>query len=314
MRRIALADYGTPPRLVWQDLDRADPGPGIVAVRVEAVGLNPIDAKIARGDMAAMMPLPLPAPIASDLAGVVIAVGEGVTDVAVGDPVLGMVGGALGDTVLTPSGTLTRRPASVPVTAAAVASMVGLTSATILRNLHSTGGHTGEHALVIGASGGIGRFLLPQLRDLGFVVTATGAPADEARLHRAGAAIVLDYRGGDLPSQLHAIRPQGFDLVIDMVNQLGDLLTSAALVRAGGQLVSTLFGPEPEHFGRELTVTYIRNEPDRAALAQVAQLLADGIVELEADHVVDASDAIDAFADYATARLTGKVAIRFASP
>ncbi len=114
MRRLVLTGYGTPPSLQWQDAERQEPGPGEVRVRTEAAGLNPIDRKIARGELASMMPTPLPAQIASDLAGVIDALGDGVTGLQVGDAVFGMVNGSLSESVIAPSDALVARPAGVP--------------------------------------------------------------------------------------------------------------------------------------------------------------------------------------------------------
>jgi len=290
MRRLVIADYGNPPSLEWQSLDAPTPRAGEVRVRVHVAGLNPIDAKTARGELSALMPTPLPAPIASDFAGVVDALGDGVTDFTVGDEVFGMVNGAMSEFLFGTADAVTARPANVSVSTAAVSAMVGLTATGILNAFNSFGENA--RALVIGASGGIGHFLLPQLRQHGFVITATGAADSADRLRAVGAREVIDHRADDVIARARQLEPDGYDIVVDLVNQFDTVLESAALVRRNGRFVSTLFGPDTDRFRNDITVTYIRNQTNSGALNQVAQLLADQTAHIDADHLVSADDAI----------------------
>ena len=305
MRRLLLTAYGQPPSYQLADVSVPEPGPGEVRIRVQAVGLNPIDAKVARGEMAQMMPLELPAPFASDVAGTVEAIGPGVDSLAVGDAVFGSVQSASSELVVTDHETVTHRPSDVPLATAAVAPMVGLTAATLMDEVLP-----GQTAVVIGASGGIGRFLVPWLAGRGFRVLATGEPGEAARLNAAGADDVVDYREKDVAAAVAAAFPGGADLVVDMINQLDGLQRTVPLVRPGGQLVSTLFGPSAADLGADITVTYIRNQSTPQRLATVADALASGAVSIAAEHWVPIGDAEGVLQQYATGELRGKVAIQ----
>lgn len=88
MRTVRFRDYGEPADVLrLEELAIPEPGPGRIRVNVRACGLNPVDWVMCRGHFASQ--LPLPRGIGLDVSGIVDAVGEGVTDVAIGDAVLG---------------------------------------------------------------------------------------------------------------------------------------------------------------------------------------------------------------------------------
>src|SRR5947209_7779832 len=90
MKAVRLHAYGGPEVLTHEDAPTPEPGPGEVRVRVRAAGINPFDWKVRHGWFKDMMPLPFPAVLGGDFAGVVDAVGPGVTAFSSGDEVYGM--------------------------------------------------------------------------------------------------------------------------------------------------------------------------------------------------------------------------------
>ncbi len=115
-----------------------------------------------------------------------------------------------------------------------------------------------------------------ELRDHG---AGNGQRSRCLRLRRAGANAVIDYCNADVAEQTRNHAAGGVDAVIDLVNQFDALKASAALVRQGGQLLSTLFGPDPAQLaGAGIELTYVRNSPRRGDLERVAQLVVDGTV------------------------------------
>src|SRR3954462_3486894 len=89
MKRIQYHQYGGPGVLRFEDFEPARPGPGEVLVRVKAAAANPMDWKIRNGEMKIMTGRKFPRGLGHDFAGVVAAVGDGVTRLSVGDEVLG---------------------------------------------------------------------------------------------------------------------------------------------------------------------------------------------------------------------------------
>ena len=86
-KAVVLTDYGPPDVLVWSDVPMPEPGPGQIRIRVQAAGVSPTDPKIRRGDLKAVLPLPLNAVLGFEMAGVVDALGPSVSGVKEGDEV-----------------------------------------------------------------------------------------------------------------------------------------------------------------------------------------------------------------------------------
>lgn len=281
MQALLLREYGDPPVLTVGDIAEPAPAAGQVLIRVHAAGFNPIDNKLARGWMAAVMKFELPVALGWDAAGVVAAAGDGVERFGVGDEVLASLGpptGTMAEFVLADADGpwIAPKPKELSMVDAAAIPMVGLTAMTALRMVTVEG-----PVLVIGATGGIGAFLVPLLAERsGTDIIATTSPGSAARLRAAGAAHTIDYRSEDVAAAVAAIAPDGPAGAIDFINQFGALEQSAALLRPGGQLLSTVFGPDPSEFARQdITVSYVRNDPENGDLERVAELVASGRVQ-----------------------------------
>nr|WP_274636205.1 NADP-dependent oxidoreductase [Microbacterium bovistercoris] len=157
MSRAALYDrVGTPEVLYLGEVADQDPGPGEVAVRVRAAGLNPFDGKLRSGFIPSDAPFPRRA--GSDLAGTVAAVGADAvywdgTPVAVGDEVLGRGAGTIAEHAIASAGELAKRPDAVSVETAGGLWVAGLTAVSCLVTLPVGPSDT---VLVGGAAGGVG--------------------------------------------------------------------------------------------------------------------------------------------------------------
>ncbi|MEZ3161195.1 NADP-dependent oxidoreductase [Microbacterium sp. BWT-B31] len=163
MTRAALYDStGGPEVLHVEEVTDAAPGPGEVAVRVRAAGLNPYDSKVRLGAVPSQAPFPRR--IGSDLAGTVEAVGPDAlywdgTPAAVGDEVLGSGRGSVAQRAIASAKNLTRRPESLPVEVAGALNVAALTALSCLVTVPVGEGDT---VLVGGASGAVG-FIAAQL-------------------------------------------------------------------------------------------------------------------------------------------------------
>jgi NADPH:quinone reductase-like Zn-dependent oxidoreductase len=314
MRALLLTAYGDPPSVAVGDIVDPVAGAGQILVGVHAAALNPIDAKLARGWMSSVMTFDLPVALGWDFAGAVEAVGPGVEDFAVGQSVFGSLGPPTGSAaellVADASGPwLAHRPPAFSALDAAAVPMVGLTALTAQRALNRSG-----TVLVIGASGGIGAFLVPLLARAGIDVLATAAGEAVSRLKEAGAGEVIDFRAVDVAAAARERAPDGVDAVIDLVNQFDALVASAELVRPGGQLLSTLFGPDPSELtGRDVELTYVRNSPLDGDLDRVAELVVSGVVTPVARETVAFADAASGFARLADGTASGKIVLDLSS-
>src|SRR5947209_1550164 len=112
-KAVVLTTYGPPDVLVWRDVALPEPGPGQVRIRVKAAGVSPTDAKIRRGDVQAVFPLPPEAILGFEAAGVVDAIGPSVSGVNVGDNVASLLAGLGGYAEYVLASSWTPKPANV---------------------------------------------------------------------------------------------------------------------------------------------------------------------------------------------------------
>ena len=223
------------------EVARPAPGSGEVLVRVHASGANPLDTKI-RAGAAAHARHPLPGILGIDMAGVVEAVGSGVTRFRPGDAVYGMTGGvggvqgSLAEYAAVDADLLARKPANLPMRAAAALPLVVITAWEGL--VDRAGVKPGQTVLIQGGAGGIGHVAIQIARAFGAEVFATDR-ASKAEALRANGATPIDR---DMPANEQVQRftgGRGFDLVYDSVG--GAVLdASFASVRRFGHVVSAL--------------------------------------------------------------------------
>lgn len=206
MRAVRYHEHGDEEVLTLETVDRPEPTPDQVLVRIEAASVNPIDTYIRAGNVSP--PDGLPHIGGSDLAGVVEAVGEEVTRFTAGDRVfatgLGLfTPGTYAEYTVAPEGQLVPLPESVSFRDGAAASMAFGTAWRALVNRGEL--ELGDVALVHGASGGVGHAAVQVAKDAGATVLGTareGKPADLAR--SKGADAVVDYRSDTLADDLAA--------------------------------------------------------------------------------------------------------------
>jgi NADPH:quinone reductase len=217
MRAVVIQETGGPEVLVAQDLPTPDPGPGELRVDVAAAGVNYIDVYYRTG----AYPLPIPFIAGSEGAGVVSAVGSGVTGFGEGEHVAwAMVPGAgYAAQVILPAVRAVPVPAGIEDETAAAVLLQGLTAQYLARSTYPA--RPGETALVHAAAGGVGLLLTQVLTFLGVRVIATTSTASKAALAlEAGASEVIRYDREDVAKQVAQLTDaRGVDVVYDGVGR-----------------------------------------------------------------------------------------------
>jgi NADPH:quinone reductase-like Zn-dependent oxidoreductase len=290
--------------------DAPDPvaGPGQVLIRVQAAALNPLDAALITGAMRQFMPVEHPFVIGMDASGTVVAVGEDVTGYAVDDEVVAYTHfhpGTIAEyTLAAPGPYLARRPAGLDTVRGAALPAVSLSGACVVENAAIEPGQT---VLIIGATGGVGSFAVQLAKRAGAEVIATAAPADVEYARGLGADEVVDYTGDPVRRALE-LRPDGVDVVIDLINRGPALAHTATAVKAGGRLVSTLMGPE--EFDRDVVPVYVRMTAPEGRLQQLVEEVAAGLLSVEVGATYALAEAPTAVAAFVAGRHSrGKVVI-----
>ncbi|WP_329063455.1 NADP-dependent oxidoreductase [Streptomyces sp. NBC_01429] len=309
MKALVAPSYGPLDQLVVTDVPKPAPGPGQILVRVETAALNPLDAALVVGAMREMMPVEHPFVVGMDASGVVEAVGEGVTGYAAGDEVLAYTHfhpGTIAEyTLVTEGPDVAPRPAGLDAARAAALVSTSLTGECVL---DAVAGETGQTLLVIGATGGVGSFVVQLASRAGLRVLATAAPADAEYVRGLGASEVIDYTAVDTLKEALRLAPDGVDAVVDLISRGPALAGTAAAVKEGGRLVSTLMGPT--EFERGVTVTYVRMATRDGRLGALAERVLSGDLSVEVTATYPLSDAPKALAEFAAGRYTrGKVVV-----
>ncbi|KAA9132231.1 NAD(P)-dependent alcohol dehydrogenase [Microbacterium caowuchunii] len=323
MTAWAQSRYGGPEEVRAETVELPTPGAGQVLLRVRAVGLNAGDVRVMRGDPRLIrlffgLRRPRIAVRGMDVAGTVVAVGPGVTGLALGDEVVGeLPGGGLAPFALAPSGRLVPRPIAVDAGAAAALPIAG---GTAWQALERAGVVAGDRVLVIGASGGVGTFAVQLATDRGAEVWALCGARNRGLVEGLGATRVFDYRrvqpgAPELPAG-------SFDHVIDVAGTapLGAL---QRLVRPGGSVVlvtgdgGSVLGPIPRILRaavrsigsrRRLHPLAATAKPD--VLATLLQLVADGRVTPVIERTFPLGDARAALAHVDAGHTVGKVVVQ----
>lgn len=286
MKAIVLHEYGGPGKLVWEDVDDPVAGKGEVLVRVSATSVNPVDYKMRSGAMKDIFPVEFPAILGWDIAGVVRAVGEGVTAFAPGDKVMGVVGKAYAELVVAPANALALVPEKMEVTQAAALPLVARTGEQVITR--GTKIKKGETVLITGALGSVGRFAVYTAKRAGAVVIAgvRGGQVEKAGELGADVVLALDDKS--------AVEKLGFvDAVADMVGgPVGEMLLGK--VKPGGVFASVV-GP-PANLKMHPTVRFemVQSTDDAAGLRALAEAVAEGKLTIPVERMLPLKDAAEA--------------------
>ena len=229
MRSVVYSRTGKPSVLRLVDRDVAEPEPGEVRIRIVVSGVNPTDWKSRLGSGAGAAPPFSEVTPNQDGAGVVDAVGEGVTDLAVGDQVwVFMAGhqrptGTAQEYTNLPASRVVRLPAGTSFDIGASLGVPAMTAHRALtvsedgpERLHP-GALLGRAVLVAGGAGAVGHAAIQLARWAGAtVITTVSGPAKAALATAAGAHHVVNYRDEDAAAAIRKVAPDGVDLVVEV--------------------------------------------------------------------------------------------------
>ncbi len=317
-KAIVISQTGGPDVLEWRDHPVGDPGPGQVRIRHEAVGLNFIDVYFRTG----LYPAPngLPLVPGNEGAGHVMALGEGVSDLKVGDRIAyaGPIG-AYSEERVVPVANLVKVPDGVGLDTAAGMMLKGMTAEYLLRRTFPV--KAGDVILFHAAAGGVGLIAGQWAKSLGASVIGTVGSDEKAELARAhGYDHVINYRTEDFVARVKDITDgRGVDVVYDSVGKDTfpgslDCLRPRGLWASFGQSSGPI---EPFNLGilaqkgslfatRPTLFVYNAARADlEASAAALFDVVSRGIVRIEVNQRYALEDARVAHADLEGRRTTG---------
>jgi len=239
MEAIEISRYGPPDVIQLVDMPCPEPGTGQLRVRVIAAGVGPWDALIREGQSG--IPQTLPLILGSDIAGVVDAIGAGVSGFNLGDEVYGLTNGTFtggyAEYALASAASMARKPRSLTFIEAAGAPVVSVTAWQML--LDYAHAAAGQRVLILGGAGNVGAYAVQLARNAGLEVLATAAANDFDYVRGLGATTVMDYRQIRFEEMARTV-----DIVIDSIG--GETRErSVAAVKSGGIVVSVVSPPMP---------------------------------------------------------------------
>jgi NADPH:quinone reductase-like Zn-dependent oxidoreductase len=296
---ITFSRYGEPGVLTVAAAEVPQPGPGQVRIKVRAVAVNPIDAKIRSGHMDGIFPISLPMTPGWDVAGVVDAAGTG-AGADVGDEVFGVAStGGYSEYALLDRPVA--RPESVSAQAAAALVTVGEAA---YRGLDRLGVKPGQTLLIHGAAGSVGTIAVQLAVARGITVIGTAAEADLDRVTALGATAVRYGEGW--ADRVRAVAPDGVDAVFD-TSGAGVLAGSVALAGDAARVI-TIADEAAAEFG----VRFTGGDPaDRCpeALPELIALAAAGRLSVPIWRTYPLAEAARAHEDLEAGRNHGKIVL-----
>jgi NADPH:quinone reductase-like Zn-dependent oxidoreductase len=266
--------FGGPECISVETVPTPTPGPGEVLIQVGAAGVGPWDGWIRSGN--SVLPQPLPLTLGSDLCGVVVAVGPGVTIFKPGNAVFGVTNGqftgAYAHYALAQADMIALKPNALTAVEAASVPVIAVTAWQALFDK----GHleSGQTVLVHGGAGGVGAYAIQFAKNAGAHVITTASAKDRDYVRELGADRIIDYKTERFEDTVKDV-----DVVVDLVG--GDTQNNSfGVLKSGGLLVSAVSNPDQaaaERYG--VTAFFFLVDVSTAALSTIASLLNEGKVK-----------------------------------
>ncbi|MFG1607753.1 NADP-dependent oxidoreductase [Actinoplanes sp. NPDC049265] len=293
MKRVQYHRYGGPEVLRLEEFEPPDPGRGEILVRMRAAAANAMDWKMRNGEMRLMTGRTFPRGVGNDFAGVVVAVGAGVTRFRAGDAVLGGTNlrtpGAFAELVLAPEKSVAIKPAELSFEQAAALPVVGVTAVQALRDRGKL--RSGQAVFINGCLGGVGRAAAQLALASGASVggSCRSTTEDEARELGIDPVVGFDFDPARLAGR--------FDLVFDTAGTLS-AATARTLLRPGGRILDIV--PSASKFARSALpgpYSVMMGRPSPDDLGEVAGMAARGRLRVPIARTVALPDAIAALTE-----------------
>ena len=302
-RAVRFDFYGGIDKLYVADVPTPTAGAGEVLVQVRAAGINPGEAAIRTGALEARFPATFPSGQGSDLAGVITALGAGVTDFAVGDEVLGWswTRASQAEYAVVPVSQLVSKPAELSWPAAGSLYVAGVTAWAAVR---AVGAGAGDLVVVSAAAGGVGSLVVQLLRSRGADVIGIASEPNHDWLASLG-VLPVAY-GDDLAARVRAAAPRGIDAFIDLFGP--EYLRLAVELGVRRDRIETIIAFElAGELGTKAEGSTDASTPE--VLAEVAALVASGQIDLPIAATYPLDEVQAAFTELERRHTRGKIVL-----
>jgi len=310
MRAFALEELGGLGSVV--EVPVPERTEGQVRIRVAAAGLNPFDNAVIQGYLKDQMEHIFPLIPGMDASGTVEALGDGVTEWAIGDEVFGSVGkghlgaGTFAEFATMTSGTIAGKPGSIDHADAAAIPVAGVTALTMVE---AAAVSEGDVVVAIGATGGVGSYFVQLAATRGARVIAISSAENADYARTLGAAETVDYAAGDVVEAVRSLAPEGVDVIAEMHGG-DDTARLAELVGSGGRVVSAVGGADEETLkARGIEAVNVMGRVATGPLETLAGLLERGDLVSPEVRSFPLAETVAAFEQVATGHTRGKIVV-----
>jgi len=310
MNAAYFDEFGDLNQIKTGTFDRPEPREGEVLVKVEAAGVNPVDAAVARGMLNEVIPTEFPAIPGWDMAGVVKERGYSARRFDEGDEVYAYARrpvvehGTFAEYVAIPESYLSQKPQSISIEEAAGIPLVGLTA---YQSLFQFGDlQKGQTLLVLGGSGGVGTLAIQMAKAVGATVIAVAGENNQDYMTELGADETIDYSAGNVGNAVREIAPEGIDFILHCSR--GDSLQqSIDTLKSGGQLIS-ITNSDPKR-PDDIQFQYVFVEPNAKQLDHIREMVEDDKIRVPVSKTYSLEETDQALKDIESLHSRGKTVV-----
>ena len=309
MKAVRLHDYGAIENLIYEDAPIPQPQSGEVLIKVHAVGINPIDCKIRAGKLKHLLNYQFPVILGLDVSGVVAELGEGVTDLQIGDAIYGIVepsrAGGYAEYAIAKADKIAPKPKTLDFLQSASIPVAALTAWQAMFDVAQLSSQ--QSILIHAAAGSVGISAVQLAKWKGAKVIGTASPRNIQFVSDLGADQVIDYTQSKFEDILSYI-----DVVLD---SLGGETRSRSwkVLKKGGFLVSLILSPPPsEEIANQFGVKThgLHMNPNSTHLREIATLIDNGQLKTVIGEVLPLSEIHKAHKLSESGKIRGKIMLQ----
>lgn len=305
MKAVRIHQYGGPEQLELEDIAVPQISADEVLIKIHAAGVNPVDWKIREGHLSEMLGHTLPLTLGWDVAGEVVAKGDAVQNVNLGDGVYSRPeiarNGGYAEYIAVKAAEVAIKPQSLSWAEAAAVPLAALTAWQALYEFAEL--KSGDKVLIHAGAGGVGHLAIQLAKLKGATVYTTASKGNHAFVTGLGADEVIDYRNEDFT------RLKDMDVIFDTVG--GEVQEKSwQCIKAGGMMVSIVAPPEEAKAAQHNAKgAFCFVQPSNSQLTELAALFDAGKLKIEVAEILPLAQAAGALAKSESGKTRGKLVL-----
>ena len=311
MKAAYYDEFGELNQIKVAAIEKPEPAEGEVLIKVEAAGVNPVDAAVARGMLKDAIPEEFPVIPGWDVAGIIEERGYSARRFAKGDKVYAYARrpkikhGTFAEYISIPESYVAKCPDKLTMEEAGGVPLTGLTAYQSLFDAGKIRG--GETILILGASGGVGSMAIQLANWKGATVVGVAGSSNQDYMKELGADYTIDYSKGDVGEAVDEIAPDGIDMIFHC-SRGESLSQSHHRLKEGGRLIS-ITNSDPKRRD-DVYFQYVFVEPNAVQLEHLSELADSDALQVPVSKIFKLDDAQQALKEIESLHTRGKTVIK----